>query len=269
MYSAAITRAKPALVVFLVDQSTSMLDGLAGTPTPRAKVAAAEINRLLVELCLSCAKGDEIRDYFHVAVLGYGDGVTSALAGRLAGRSIVPISDVANHPLRVETVDGSAYQQPVWVDAVADGLTPMCEALDAAHEVVARWVREHPAAFPPVVLNITDGGATDGDPREAAAAIREVTGLDGAALVLNAHLADAPGQPISYPRSERDLDGDPYSQVLFEMSSHLPDALLANARTLGLALPAGARGMCVRADRQRLREFIDIGTPGALTRAVA
>ena len=51
----------------------------------------------------------------------------------------------------------------MWLEPKAAGKTPMCEAFQAAHEVIGGFVAEHPACFPPIVINITDGMATDGD----------------------------------------------------------------------------------------------------------
>ena len=60
----------------------------------------------------------------------------------------------------------------MWFDPIANGQTPMCRAMEVASEVVADFVREHPRCFPPVVFNITDGDANDGDPGRWAAASR-------------------------------------------------------------------------------------------------
>ena len=51
---------------------------------------------------LKCAKSEGIRDYFHVGVIGYGGKVATALGGALAGQTLVPVSAIANNPLRVE-----------------------------------------------------------------------------------------------------------------------------------------------------------------------
>ncbi len=72
-YSAEINRAKPTAFFFLIDQSGSMDDawGLDGTKRKCDAVADA-INRLLSTLVIRCAKGEDVRDYFQVGVLGYG-----------------------------------------------------------------------------------------------------------------------------------------------------------------------------------------------------
>ncbi|MBS2967184.1 hypothetical protein KGA66_29420, partial [Actinocrinis puniceicyclus] len=151
---------------------------------------ADALNRLLFELSLKCAKEEGVRDYFHVAVLGYGARVGSAFGGALAGRDLVPLSQVADNPLRVEqrakkVPDGAGglvettARFPVWVDPVAHGGTPMAQAFGQAVALVERWVGERPGSFPPIVLNLTDGESTDGDPSEAAARLRSLASADG------------------------------------------------------------------------------------------
>jgi hypothetical protein len=43
----------------------------------------------------------------------------------------------------------------------------MCGALGQAQTVVQSWLSQHPDCFPPVVIHITDGESTDGDPTAA------------------------------------------------------------------------------------------------------
>src|SRR5436190_12474146 len=102
-YEAELTRACPTCLVFLIDQSSSMAEPFGAQPEkPKAQGVADGVNRLLQNLVLKCAKSDGIRDYFQVGVIGYGSRVAWALGGSLAGSKVVPISRIANEPLRVE-----------------------------------------------------------------------------------------------------------------------------------------------------------------------
>ena len=87
------------LLLFLLDQSASMQDGIAGGEAPQKKseVVADALNRLLSNLAIKCAKEEGVRDYFHVGVIGYGATVGSALGGTLAGRELVPLSELPAH----------------------------------------------------------------------------------------------------------------------------------------------------------------------------
>src|SRR5262245_7248269 len=102
-FSAEISRTNPTCILFLVDQSTSMRDGFGAQPGKKKSEGVADgINRLLQNLVLKCAKSDGIRDYFHVGVIGYGTRVEPVLAQTDADQPLVPISAIANEPLRVE-----------------------------------------------------------------------------------------------------------------------------------------------------------------------
>jgi hypothetical protein len=236
----------------------------------KAEGVADAINRLLQNLVLKCAKSDGIRDYFHVGVIGYGTAVASALGGDLGGRHLVPISEIANHPLRVEQrtrkIDdgaGGVFEQsfkfPVWFEPLADGKTPMCEALSLATQVLQEFVTRSPECFPPLAINITDGRPTDADPRPAAAALQALGTTDGQVLLFNAHLSSRPAPPVIFPGQEKDLP-EPYARLLFRMSSPLPERLQDAARSDGFPLAPTAHGFVYNADLVSIIRFLDIGT---------
>src|SRR5687768_7913283 len=143
-YSAEISRTRPACVLLLVDQSGSMDEPFAGMSEKKKSEGVADaVNRLIQNLVLKCAKADGVRDYFHVGVIGYGTKVESCLGGSLPDDCLVPISQLADNPLRVETRtrvsdDGAggmveqSVKFPVWFDPVTGGKTPMNEAFEAA-----------------------------------------------------------------------------------------------------------------------------------------
>src|SRR5580704_3848044 len=102
-YTEELSRTNPTSLIFLIDQSSSMAEPFGAQPEkPKAEGVADGINRLVQNLALKCAKGDGVRDYFHVGVIGYGGRVAWAFKGELAGQKLVPISTIVNHPLRVE-----------------------------------------------------------------------------------------------------------------------------------------------------------------------
>src|SRR5216684_724986 len=153
MYSAEISRKNPGCFIFLLDQSASMEDPFGGSSDRRkADELATIINKLLHNLSIRCAKGDSIYDYFHVAVIGYGQDtvVKSAFDGPMTGKDLVPISDLANNPLRIEdrvkkTDDGNGglveqtVKFPLWFEAKHAGGTPMSSAFKMAADLVQRW----------------------------------------------------------------------------------------------------------------------------------
>ncbi len=273
-YKAEISRKNPGCFLFLLDQSGSMEDPFGGGEPGRKKAdeLATIINKLIHNLSIRCAKSDSIYDYFHVGVLGYGKDteVRPALEGALAGRAVVPMSELADNPLRIEdrvkkADDGAGglveqtVKFPVWFDAQWAGGTPMCAALRAAAEVVQGWVAEHPKGFPPIVINITDGEATDGDPRGDAEALSSLGTDDGATLLFNVHLSSAAGAPVELP-SRPDALPDEFARLLFDLSSPLTPFMIGRAREVGMAVEEGARGFVFNAQPVQVIQFLDIGT---------
>lgn len=270
-YNADLNRTNPTCLIFLIDQSSSMAEPFGVQPEkPKAEGVADGINRLLQNLVLKCAKGDGIRDYFYVGVIGYGGRVVWALGGELAGQKLVPISVIASHPLRVEqrtrkVGDGAGglvdqkFKFPVWFEPTASGRTPMCQALKEASEALTEFLAHYPNCFPPLVINISDGKATDGNPELPAHQLRNQASTDGNVLVFNAHLSSAPARPIEFPSSETEL-ADPHAALLFRMSSVLPPKLREAARGEGFPVDDNSRGFVFNADLVSVIRFLDIGT---------
>jgi hypothetical protein len=275
-YAAEINRTNPTCFVFLVDQSSSMLEPFGGQPDKqKADGVADAINRLLQNLILKCAKSDGIRDYFYVGVIGYGGRVVSALGGGLAGQTLVPISTIANNPLRVEQrtrkVDDGAggileqkFKFPIWVESKATGRTPMCEALKLAKQYLDVFLARFGSCYPPLVINITDGMATDGDPLPVAKLVQQLTSTDGNVLLFNAHVSAVQALAIEFPSADANLP-DNFAKLLFRLSSPLPPRLFDAARADKFPVQTGARGFVFNADLVSIVRFLDIGTRVAQT----
>ena len=270
-YEAEISRANPSCIFFLLDQSGSMADAFGGGEASLRKADGASdaINKLLSNLVIKCTKSEGVRDYYHVSVIGYGGSVGPRLGGALSGRDIVSISELANSPLRVEdrkrkVQDGAGglveenVKFPVWFDPIADQGTPMCEALRVTKRLLEPWVANHSACFPPIVINITDGEATDGDPTGPAEEVRTIASSDGNALLFNVHLSSQRATPIIFPDS--DALPDQFAKLLFHISSPLPPHLAAAARAEKIQVSDGSRGFVFNATMVELINFLDIGT---------
>ena len=270
-YTAEISRSNPTALVFLLDQSSSMLEPFGVQPEKsKAEGVADALNRLLQNLILKCAKPDGVRDFFHVAMLSYGGRVAPAFGGALAGKSLVPVSEIANHPLRVEmrtrkVSDGAGgladeeVRFPVWFEARPTGRTPMCEALRWARDGLQVFLTAHPDCYPPIAINITDGQPTDGDPREAAKELRGLASKDGNVLLFNAHLSDKQNRPVEFPHAEAGLP-DEFAKLLFRMSSLLPPKLVEAAKADGFPVTPQSRGFVFNANLVAVIRFLDIGT---------
>lgn len=278
-HRAEISRDNPTLFVFLLDQSGSMSDPFGGrgsrpgAPVSKAAGLADAVNRILSNLVIRCSEGEKTRHYFDVAVLGYGaqrGRVEPALGGALAGREIVSITEIGDSPAEVEErmvlrPDGAggtieaAIKFPIWFHPLAGSDTPMVLALERASALVEGWVAGHRRAFPPVVVHLTDGEATDGDPRPAARRLSRIETDDGSVLLFNCHISSTLAAPILFPAQVGGLP-DSYARSLFEMSSRLTPTMLDYARGQGYTLDDGARGFVMNADMVDLVRFLDIGT---------
>jgi hypothetical protein len=277
-YERRLDRSAPGCILFLVDQSGSMQEPVAGEPRSKADAVAEALNNLLYELVIRCVKGesDSPRHYYDVGLIGYGSSVGPVFGGALAGRDLVSIVDVADYPLRVmerEAVQLPAagadagtvprrHKYPVWIDPAAGGMTPMSAAMDRAGGVLANWVQGHPQSFPPIVINISDGNATDGDPRVWARRIMSLATQDGNVLLFNLNVSALPARPLFFPDNPAVLEND-YARLLFEMSSVLPPYMVELARGLGLQVPPGGRGFVYNADMVAVVRFLQIGTATA------
>jgi hypothetical protein len=236
------------------------------------------INRLLQNLVIRCAKEEGVRDYFYIGVIGYGAHVSPAFSGPLAGRELVPISEVGNMPARVEErtkkiEDGAGglvdqkIRFPIWFDPVTDGGTPMCHALSQAYNILQGWLVQHPACFPPVVIHITDGESTDGDPSEAMRRLTNLTSNDGNVLLFNLHLSSNPhAKATAFPDSSAQLP-DQYARMLFDGASLLTPYMRSVANNEhSFNLSHGAKGFVLNADLVLVIQALDIGTRPSILR---
>ena len=85
-YSAEISRTNPGCFIFLIDQSGSMIEPISGGDGRRkCDIVSDSINRLLHNLIIKCARGEGIRDFYELAVVGYGATVAPGFSGPWPG----------------------------------------------------------------------------------------------------------------------------------------------------------------------------------------
>ena len=280
-YTADISRTNPGCFMFLIDQSLSMTDALAGQPGQRkADQAADAINRILDAVAQRCSSGMDVRDYFHIAIVGYHTDIrgnpiiTSILPGTSLDTPFLTISQVAEAAEVVERnvreSDGAggiievARRFPVWLRPHAEYGTPMCETLNLAYRSLSAWVAQFPDSYPPIVIHVSDGDASDGNPEPIADQILELQTNDGNALMFNVHLSEIAAMPIQFPDTEEGLP-DELAVRLFRMSSVLPASCQELAASLDLTMSELSRGFVFNADMTSLVQFLDIGTRGPST----
>src|SRR5690606_8118693 len=177
-YNARITRNNPSAIVLLIDQSGSMVEHFYNGKS-KAEAVADIVNSFFSELIDRCIRENEVRDYFDVLVLGYGceneegSDVNICWEGNLKDKQWVKVSELKDNVLRIDTINTikkmpfgeipSTESKKIWINPVADSLTPMKSALELCKNYLEEWILEHPSSFPPLVFNITDGFPTDVD----------------------------------------------------------------------------------------------------------
>lgn len=276
-YVAEISRANPTCFLFLVDHSTSMTDPILGAPgnPKKSQFVADALNKVIQSLVVAASKDMDIRNYYQIGILGYGFNVNPILGGALTGQDLVWVDDLYKNPLRIEErikkePDGAGgyieltRKFPVWVEPVARGQTPMCAVLTRAAEILTTWTADHPNAFPPTVINLTDGESNDGDPRKPAEALRALGTTDGNVVLMTVHASSNQfSQQIFFPPDDTQLP-DRASRVMFEMSSSLTPRMLQTAQELlGLDLQGAGgspRGIVYNADIAGIVQALEIGT---------
>lgn len=273
-YSAEISRTNPTCLLFIIDQSGSMQDpfGTGEVPSQKASGVSDAINNLVRNIVIRSAKSEGVRDYFHVGVIGYGQKVGSAFGGQIMGRDLVPISEISDKPVRIDertkkVPDGAGglvdqtVKMPIWFDPIANGGTPMCQAMNYAKGVLINWLNQYPNCYPPTVIHITDGESTDGDPTSIMKEITSLSSTDGNVVLYNLHLSSNPNaQSVTFADSEISLP-DEYSQMLFNTASPLSPAMRNIARSeYNLNVSDGARGFVLNADLTMVIMALEIGT---------
>lgn len=269
-YEAEISRNNPTAFIFLIDQSGSMADTMS-IGKSKAEFLADVLNKTLMNLTVRCSKSEGVRDYFYVGLIGYNQSnVHNCFKDELSKSYLNPISKVADKPIKIEERiqkidDGTGniierkVKFPVWLEATANGGTPMCQALKLVYDIVDDWCKNHKNSYPPTILHITDGESTDGDPSEIAEAIKKEAVNDGNALLFNLHISIAGGEPIIFPSNDSTLP-DEFAKLLFNMSSFLPEHLIEAAKERGFNISENARGFIYNGEASEIVEFFDIGT---------
>jgi uncharacterized protein YegL len=282
-YQQEISREHKAYFIFLLDQSTSMEEPIGGSEQRKMDVVARAVNSWLQEMVIKATKDEGVLDYMDISVIGYrSDGeanpiISVPLTGALADREVISICDIEAHPAEMAEmvefyIDEETGEQientvhvPVWVEAVANGATPMCSALLKAYELVDAWISkpENANSFPPMVIHFTDGESTEGDPVAYADPLKEdLATSDGNVLLFNCHTSMVISDPILFPSSDELLPED-LARTLFKMSSILPGSIIQQAAAEGHDVQDQARGFAFNADTVTLINFLDMGTRGA------
>ena len=265
----------PGYIIFLVDQSGSMKESYPEKGN-KANFTALVINRTIHELIEINADGEKPKDRVFITIVGYG--------GK-GGDSVEEIrsdflSDFSERPIRIEAgkqkiSDGNGglieinVNNPIFIEPVANGLTPMGSALEYAKRLIEDWLSDKPNNPAPVIINVSDGlPYSNARSDEESKAIEEATAImnlscdDGNPLIFNAHIGDDFLRKCTCSSSESELP-DNQAKFLFRISSKIPESYKKAAeKNLGLTVQPNSRGFVSNADPETFIKFINFGSSG-------
>lgn len=280
-YTAQITRNTPTAFIFLIDQSVSMqkYTTLYGEEMPMAEAVARIVNHQLNELVLRCVKGSETRDYYDIAIIGYGENAYSGWKGELEGRDFVKPSELKEHPYKKITTKKETrtrkgvkvveVEEVQWIEAEAtEGWTRVHLAFEKAKGLLDEWMEKHhdKDCYPPTIINITDGefnGATKEYVLQQANELKSMFTNDGNVILFNIHISANKAVCVTCPASKDEVSFSSLATTMYEMSSLLPmhySDRIADLR--GDGTPNNRyTAMSINADMSTLIQLMDIGTP--------
>lgn len=280
-YTAQITRNTPTAFIFLIDQSVSMqkYTTLYGEEMPMAEAVARIVNHQLNELVLRCIKGSETRDYYDIAIIGYGENAYSGWKGELEGRDLVKPSELKEHPYKKITTKKETrtrkgvkvveIEEVQWIEAEAtEGWTRVHHAFEKAKGLLDEWMEKHhdKDCYPPTIINITDGefnGATKEYVLQQANELKSMFTNDGNVILFNIHISANKAVCVTCPASKDEVSFSSLATTMYEMSSLLPmrySDRIADLR--GDGTPNNRyTAMSINADMSTLIQLMDIGTP--------
>lgn len=251
-------QSNPGLILFLLDQSSSMQQVVDGVP--KSDIAAMAINKTIDSIVERCKRNGLIVDKAVVGVVGYGAETRYELI-----ESVTTLNDSFKRMGVERESDGTEVEYKVWIEPRAENSTPMAAALALSADKLKEWVAAYPAAPPPVVINVTDGAPDDlqqgGDgkqTRDAATRLRGFDGKEDTCLLFSVHIGGG-GAAVEFP-SSRDQLRTKYEQLLFDISSVLPDDMLELGRKKGLKVSPGCRLMAFNASAPTLVSILDFGS---------
>lgn len=277
MYTQEITRRHRAAFVLVLDQSGSMQERirLGRMNITRAEAVTLMANALITELIDRCRRTDALRNYYDIAVVGYGNDEVEMLLGKNGFISVEQLADKApaqsDISIEEELEDGSSamvsHSVMQWLKPKAEGKTPMYEAMLRVRDLVGDWCNDehNRESFPPIVINITDGESSDCDDRELCdicSQIRRTATEDGNTLLLNIHISANNTIPsMVFPMAEELATADHYARTLAECSSIMPDVFnTAICQMKGTGATPPFFGMGYNASIIELLSIINIGS---------
>jgi outer membrane protein assembly factor BamB len=239
-------------IMLLIEESSGMARRWGRDPRTKAVGVALLVNGFLGRL------PDD--PGILVALIGYAEGpsgrpdVGPRWGGPLARSDFVPVPRLHQAPRSVEArttrhkaADGTVTERtesvPLWYAPGAGGEgRPQSSAFRACEERLGALEARGRALSAPVVVHVTTGDPTDGDPGPSVARLLSRPSSSGAPLVLHAHLASSRvAAPLCYPPDPAG-SAPPEARALAALAGPLGEEWHAAAELAGVATGAGPSG---------------------------
>lgn len=137
-----------------------------------------------------------------------------------------------------------------------------------AKRLLSEWMEQHQEkdCYPPTIINITDGwfnGSSKEHVLQQANELKSMFTNDGNVILFNIHITDNESvNGVACPIKKDELNGDEFAELLFDMSSLLPERYNADiSRCLNDTRDGRHKAMGINADATTLIKLLDIGTP--------
>jgi hypothetical protein len=281
LYTSEIHRKQPTAFIFLLDQSGSMNEriNVNGVLKPKSELAAFVLNETLNELLVRATKASDIREYYDISIIGYGmydDEANIIWDGNLSNQKWVSMTELSNNyiskdkiKVQRKTRNGiteEEIERKIWVKPMSANLTPMYAALKMSKELLEEWLVKNSGldCYPPTIINITDGEASDAEADDLIQISTEIKDLytqDGNCLLYNIHISESSSSSIIFPENIDELPIDEYAHTLYNMSSDIPERYNTEIAKIKSVLNTSSfKAMCFNADAKQLVNMMNIGT---------
>ena len=142
----------------------------------------------------------------------------------------------------------------------------MTKAFENAQRLCKDWINwgNHKDCHPPIIINITDGEATDAGNnfiqlKNQVEQLKNLSTNYGKVHILNIHISTRAGDKLLFPNEI--YSNDKFERLLFEMSTPLDDNMIRIAQQKGYNVQKNSKGYVFNGNASDLINFLNIGTP--------
>lgn len=225
-----ISEVHPTAIVFVIDQSCSMARGTDLDNVDYdyiSDLAAISVNRQIDSFLKKCIGEDgTISHLYDIAVIGYGNSVSTAWNGSLADKAFHTPMELLSHVKEPS-------DQFRWVDPKDSDTRGRCDlAFEYVYGLLSEWChrKENSFSYPPTVIHISDGEVKREYQRDFLLNAERIKGLHTEGGDRNVILWNIGYLPVRY-KEHVFLSGEelpalvqfPGGLVMYEASSYLPD----------------------------------------------